>query len=169
VVAADAGVSPKTIEATFGTKAKLLAAVVDYAIRGDVDPTPMAVRSEVQAERDAPDAATMLDLHARRSAGILSRSADMARVVESAAAGDEAVAELWARMTRNLRFGLDAAAEMLLAKPGVCPGLTPEETRAILLVAMHWSTYRTLTGMGRLDVDAVERWIKRYYRRMLLA
>ena len=167
-VAADAGVSPKTIEATFGTKAKLLAAVVDYAIRGDVDPTPMADRSEVQAERDAPDAATMLDLHARRSAGILSRSAHMAWVVESAAAGDEAVAELWGRMTHNLRFGLDLAAEILLAKPGVRPGLTPAETRAILLVAMHWSTYRTLTGMGRLDVDAVEGWIKRYYRRMLL-
>jgi AcrR family transcriptional regulator len=168
-VAADAGVSPKTIEATFGTKAKLLAAVVDYAIRGDVDPTPMADRAGVRAERDAPDAATMLDLHARRSAGILSRSAQIAWVVETAAAGDEAVAELWARMTHNLRFGLDTAAETLLAKPGLRAGLTPEETREILLVAMHWGTYRTLTGMGHLDVDAIETWIKRYYQRMLLA
>src|SRR5919202_772497 len=74
-VAADAGVSPKTIEATFGTKAKLLAAVVDYAIRGDVDPTPMAARTEVQAERVAADAATMLDLHARRSTAIATRAA----------------------------------------------------------------------------------------------
>jgi AcrR family transcriptional regulator len=168
-VAADAGVSPKTIEATFGTKAKLLAAVVDYAIRGDIDPTPMANRAAVQAERDAPDAATMLELHARRSAGIASRSAHIAWVVESAAAGDEAVAELWARMTHNLRFGLDTAAETLLAKPGLRAGLTPEETREILLVAMHWATYRTLTGIGHLDVDAVAAWIKRYYRRMLLA
>jgi AcrR family transcriptional regulator len=168
-VAADAGVSPKTIEATFGTKAKLLAAVVDYAIRGDVDPTPMADRSAVHAERDAPDAATMLDLHARRSAGILSRSAHIAWVVESAAAGDQRVAELWAQMTHNLRFGVDTAAETLRAKPGVRPGLTPKETREILLVAMHWATYRTLTWMAHLDVDAVETWIKRYYRRMLLA
>jgi AcrR family transcriptional regulator len=168
-VAADAGVSPKTIEATFGTKAKLLAAVVDYAIRGDLDPTPMANRAAVQAERDAPDATTMLDLHARRSAGIASRSAHIAWVVETAAAGDEAVAGLWARMTHNLQFGLDTATETLLAKPGLRPGLTPEETREILLVAMHWSTYRTLTGLGRLDLDAVEAWIKRYYRRMLLA
>jgi AcrR family transcriptional regulator len=167
-VAADAGVSPKTIEASFGTKAKLLAAVVDYAIRGDVDPTPMVNRAAVQAERDAPHAATMLDLHARRSAGILSRSAHIAWVVESAAAGDQRVGELWAQMTHNLRFGVDAAAETLLAKPGVRPGLTPEETRQILLVAMHWGTYRTLTGMAGLDVDAVETWIKRYYRRMLL-
>jgi AcrR family transcriptional regulator len=168
-VAADAGVSPKTIEASFGTKAKLLAAVVDYAIRGDVDPTPMVNRPAVQAERDAPHAATMLDLHARRSAGILSRSAHIAWVVESAAAGDQRVGELWAQMTHNLRFGVDTAAETLLAKPGVRAGLTPEETRQILLVAMHWGTYRTLTGMADLDVDAVETWIKRYYRRMLLA
>jgi len=167
-VAAEAGVSPKTIEATFGTKAKLLAAVVEYAIRGDIDPTPMADRAAVQAERDAADAAAMLDLHARRSAGILSRSAHIAWVVEGAAAGDERVGELWTRMRHNLRFGLDTAAETLLTKPGLRPGLTPEETREILLVAMHWGTYRTLTGMGRLDVDGVEAWIKRYYRRMLL-
>jgi AcrR family transcriptional regulator len=35
-VAADAAVSPKTIQALFGTKATLLAAAVDYAIAGDV-------------------------------------------------------------------------------------------------------------------------------------
>jgi AcrR family transcriptional regulator len=167
-VATDAGVSPKTIEASFRTKAKLLAAVVDYAIRGDLDPTPMVQRAAVQAERDAPDAATMLDLHAQRSAQILSRSAHIAWVVESAAAGDQRVGELWAQMTHNLRFGVDTAAETLLAKPGLRAELTPEETREILLVAMHWGTYRTLTGMAHLDVDAVEAWIKRYYRRMLL-
>src|SRR5215207_7467448 len=52
-IAADASVSPKTIEATFGTKATLLTAVVDYAIRGDIDTTPVASRAAVQAERDA--------------------------------------------------------------------------------------------------------------------
>src|SRR5918998_2089183 len=77
-VASDAGVSPKTIEATFGTKAALLAAVVDFAIRGDIDPTPMASRATVQAERDAPDAATMLDLHAHRSTAIATRTARIA-------------------------------------------------------------------------------------------
>ena len=33
---------------------------------------------------------------------------------------------------------------------------------------MHWSTYRTLTGMGELTPEAVQRWIRRYYQRMLL-
>jgi alkylhydroperoxidase/carboxymuconolactone decarboxylase family protein YurZ len=72
-------------------------------------------------------------------------------------------------MTHNLRVGLDTAAEAPLAKPGLRPGLTPEEVREILLVAMHGGTYHTLTAMGGLDADAVAAWIKRYDRRMLLA
>ena len=167
-VASDASVSPKTIEATFGTKAALLAAVVDYAIRGDIDTTPMASRAAVQAERDAPDAATMLDLHAHRSAAIAARAARIAWVVETAARGDARVAELWARMTHNLLFGVRMAAEILLAKPGVRPGLTREEAEESLLVVMHWNTYRALTGMRDLTPDGFEDWMRRYYRRMLL-
>jgi AcrR family transcriptional regulator len=167
-VAADASVSPKTIEATFGTKAALLAAVVDYAIRGDIDPTPMAGRATVQAERDAPDAAAMLDLHAHRSTAIAARAARIASVVETAAQGDARVAELWAQMTHNLLFGVGMAAEILLAKPGVRPGLTREEAEEGLLVAMHWHTYRALTGMRDLTPDGFEDWMRRYYRRMFL-
>ena len=167
-IAADANVSPKTIEAAFGTKAALLAAVVDYAIRGDVDPTPMLARQAVQAERDAPDAATMLELHAGRSAAIASRSAHLAWVIETAATGDKRVADLWARMTHNLRFGVSTAAETLLQKPGVRADLTRQDAEDVLLIAMHWSTYRTLTGMGELRPEAIERWIRRYYERMLL-
>jgi AcrR family transcriptional regulator len=167
-IARDADVSPKTIEAVFRTKAALLAAVVDYAIRGDIDPTPMAARQAVQAERDAPDAETMLELHARRSAAIASRSAHIAWVVETAAAGDKRVAQLWAQMTHNLRFGVDMAAETLLGKPGIRADLTRQEAEEILLIAMHWNTYRALTRMGELTPEAVQGWIRRYYQRMLL-
>ena len=43
----------------------------------------MVDRAAVQADRDAADAATMLDLRARRSAGILSRSAHIAWVAKA--------------------------------------------------------------------------------------
>jgi len=167
-VASDANVSPKTIEASFGTKSALLAAVVDYAIRGDVDPRPMLSRAAVDAERDAPDAATMLDLHAHRSAAIAARAARIASVVETAAGGDARVAELWARMTGNLQFGVGKAAEILLTKPGVRPGLTRNEAEESFLVAMNWDTYRALTGMRGMTPQGFEDWMRRYYRRMLL-
>jgi len=60
-IAADAEVSPKTIEALFATKAALLAAVVDYSLRGDAGDLPMLAREPGQTMQSAPDAATMLD------------------------------------------------------------------------------------------------------------
>src|SRR3954465_9291236 len=44
LIASAAGVSPKTVEALFGTKAALLRAVVDYAIRGDLLDIPITQR-----------------------------------------------------------------------------------------------------------------------------
>ena len=44
-VAADAGVALPTVELVFGTKARLLKAVIDTAIAGDDEPVPMLARS----------------------------------------------------------------------------------------------------------------------------
>src|ERR1700757_4096441 len=43
-VAADAGVALPTVELVFGTKARLLKAVIDTAIAGDDEPVPMLAR-----------------------------------------------------------------------------------------------------------------------------
>ena len=43
-VAGEAGVSVKTVEALYRTKAELLKHVVDYAIAGDLDPVPISGR-----------------------------------------------------------------------------------------------------------------------------
>ena len=74
-VAADAAVSPKTIQALFGTKAALLAAAVDYAIAGDVAAVPAIARESARSVESAPDTATMLDRHASHVAAINARSA----------------------------------------------------------------------------------------------
>jgi AcrR family transcriptional regulator len=167
-VAADAEVSPKTIEATFATKAALLTAVVDYAIRGDTAATPMIERPVAKDIEAAADAAGMLDLHASYVVAIEARSAQIASVVESAAGSDRRVRQLWARMRKNRRFGASWAAELLLSKPGVRDGLMRNEAEVVFLVAIDWATYRTLTGEAGLDADAVTEWLRGYYRRMLL-
>lgn len=94
-VAAAAGVSSKTVEVVFGTKAALLKTTVDYAIRGDLDPTSMPRRPVVARTEAAPDAATMLRLHAAHLRAVNSRSARLAVVVEQAAPADATVAERW--------------------------------------------------------------------------
>lgn len=168
-VAADAGVSAKTVEAVFGTKARLLASVVDFAIRGDVMPVPILARESVARMEAARDAATMLDLHAAHLRAINPRSARVAAVVEDAARSDRAVARLWSQMNRNRRVGVEWATRTLQEKPGYDASLPREAIEAIFWVALDWGTYRTLTKHAGLDAAGYEAWLRRYYRRTLLA
>ena len=168
LIAEDAGVSPKTVEAQFGTKAALLQAAVDFAIRGDLDATPMPEREAVRRMEEAPSAATMLALHAAHLRRIHERSARIARAVEQAAADQPAAAELWEAMNRNRAFGVGWAARTLMTKPGLRRGLTPEEIETAMWVALDWATYHTLTMHAGLDGDGYETWLRRYYRAMFL-
>lgn len=167
-VAADAGVSPKTIEALFRTKAELLRAAVDFAIRGDAGAEPVMQRESAHRVEAAPDAATMLDLHAAHLRLIVPRSAGIVSVVEHAASADAAVAELWRQIDGNRRIGVSWAALTLLGKPGRKRDLTTPHTEAIFWIAVNWDTYRTLTGQVGLDLDEYEQWLQRYYAATLL-
>ena len=167
-IAADADVSPKTIEALFATKSALLAAVVDYSIRGDATDAPMFGRQPAQAVHSAPDAATMLERHVEYAIPITARSARIASVIESAAGSDKRIAQLWARMTHNRRFGARWAAETLLQKPGARSDLTLEEAERIFIIAIDWATYRTLHGELGLTHTQLHEWMRGYYKRMFL-
>lgn len=164
VVASQARVSLKTVEAIFGTKAALLQAAVDYAIRGDLDPLPMPRRESVARIEAAPDAATMLRLHAAHLRAINSRSARIAAAVEQAATADDSVAALWQQMNHNRRYAVRWAARTLLTKPGRKRGLARKQTETAFWVAIDWATYRTLTAHAGLDLDQYEAWLNTYYR-----
>ena len=167
-IGAAAGVSQKLVEAAYGTKAALLQAAVDYAIRGDVEPLPLSQRESVQEMERAPDAPTMLRLHAAHLRRINSRSARIAAVVEQAEASDAAVAALWRRMNDNRAFGVDWATTTLLRKRGRRRGLARKQAESIFWVALDWATYRTLSRYAGLDDDGYEAWLRDYYTATLL-
>ena len=167
-IAGRAGVSQKTVEAGFGTKGRLLAETVTYAIRGDVEPVQMLRRPGILEMEEAATAAEMLDLHAGHLRRVNGRSAQIAFIVEQAAQADPEARALWARMNANRLTGVRWATRTLLAKPGL-GGLTAQTAEPIFLVAFDWSTYRTLTGIGGLSPARLEGWLKKYYGRMLLA
>ena len=169
LIAAGARVSPKTVEALFGTKAALLQAAADYAIRGDIRAIEMPQREAVAEMEAAPTAAAMLRLHATHLRTINSRSARLAAVVEQAATTDDAVAALWNRMNHNRRFAVRWATDTLLGKPGHRRALTREGIEAIFWVALDWATYRTLTDHAGLTPNGYERWLRGYYVSMLLS
>jgi AcrR family transcriptional regulator len=167
-IAADAQVSPKTIEALFPAKATLLAAVVDYTFRGGDPETPVVESETARAVEATHDVATMLARYADHVVAINARSAHVAATVEAAAATDEHAAALWARMTRNRRSGARWAAETLIAKPDAPPALRIDDVERVFLVGLAPDTYRTLTGELGLTDTAARDWLHTYYRRMLL-
>jgi AcrR family transcriptional regulator len=168
-VADTAGVSVKTVEALFRTKGALLRTVVDFAIRGDLDPTPMPERDSIARMEAAEDARTMLDLHAAHIRSVNQRSARVAWAVEHAATSDATAGELWRTMNDNRRFGIRWATRTLLGKPGRDAGLTPARTESLFWVAFDWGTYRTLTTHAGLTPDEFQEWLAGYYRRVFLA
>lgn len=171
-IADRAGVSPKTVQAQFRTKAGLLAATIEFAMRGGTaeDEEPPRIRHVTAQEIRAADSAEQaLALHATMVTGIGIRAAALAWVVETAAAADSALVPLWERIRRNLDFGVTWAAETVLRKPGVRPGLAMDDAAAVFALSMASGTYRTLT-MGRgMSPEEIESWLFELYRRMLLA
>jgi AcrR family transcriptional regulator len=164
-----AGVSVKTVEALYRTKAELLKSAVDYAIAGDVEPIPMLARESNVAMLAAPDAATMLGLHARHARAVNGRAAQLFWVVEQAAAAHQDIAALWAQMTGNRRTAARSAAAALLAKPGLPPHVTQAYAEEVFWVAIEPGTYRSLTLGRGLSPEGFETWIGNYYAKMLLA
>jgi AcrR family transcriptional regulator len=167
-IADGAGVSQKTIEAVFGTKAALLQAAVDYAIRGDVDSQPIVQRESVRGMEQARDAAEMLRLHARHLRIINARSARIAAVVEQAATAEPSVEALWRQMNGNRTYAVHWATETLLSKPGRRTRLRRDYVESIFWVALDWGTYRTLTERAGLDDAAYQHWLEIHYAATLL-
>jgi AcrR family transcriptional regulator len=167
-IAQAAGVSVKTVEAQFRTKAALLQLAVDYAIRGDLDPRLMPQRERVAQMEAAPDAATMLKLHAAHLRTINARSARIAWAVEHAAATDPTVARLWEQMNSNRRFAVRWATDTFLSKAGRRRGLRRRYVEATFWNALDWGTYRTLTEHAGLSPDEFQRWLESYYQASLL-
>jgi AcrR family transcriptional regulator len=177
-IAIRARVSPKTVEATFATKPALLEATLLTALGCDAAQTErvvpaeavLAIRGEAAHEIErAPDAATMLELHAALATENNARAARICWALEMAAPSEDGLAALWARVTEAQRFGVHWSAEVLLGKPGVRADLTLREAEEAFLTGTDWNTYRTLTTKGDMTREQVQAWITRYYGRMLLA
>jgi AcrR family transcriptional regulator len=168
-IADQAGVSVKTVEALYRTKAELLKQAVDYAIAGDLRPVPILGREPVAAIQAAPDAPAMLDLHAHHHArGIGERAAPILWVIEQAAPTHQDIARVWAQNCDNRRTGARWAAATLLTKPGVPPHIGQRYAEEVFWIAIDPGTYRSLTLGRGLSPARYETWIRNFYDKMLL-
>lgn len=87
-IADAAGVAVQTVYFHFGNKRTVLRHVVDVAATGDDEPVPLLERPWVARMRDAPDAASALEVWAEVSHEIYERIVPVMRVVREAAGSD---------------------------------------------------------------------------------
>src|SRR6185437_10997387 len=100
-IAAEAGVSLKTVYVAFETKAGVLRALWHRLLRGDEIDVPVGERAWYREVLDEPDAERQLHLNARNSGVVKQRAGMLLDVFRGAAPSDPEINELWTGVQRE--------------------------------------------------------------------
>jgi AcrR family transcriptional regulator len=157
-VAAEAGVSLKTVYLAFETKSRLLRAVWDVLLRGEQDRPVAQVEwyREMLAERDP---ARQLRLNARNSRTAKQRIGPLLRVLHNAAPQDSDVAALWELIQTDFYANQRVVIESLDAKGALRPELTVATATDILWTLNHPDVWHLLTQRCGWSPDQYEIWL----------
>jgi AcrR family transcriptional regulator len=167
-VAADAGVALPTVELAFGTKARLLKAVIDIAIAGDDEPVPMLARAwAVRAESTADPAgfvavfAEVLTESAQRAAGLTAAALEAVRIDADIAA---VAAQLVAQRQVMATWLVDGLGRRAPLRDGVDRAAAIDTVWALIDPAM----FCRLTGDRRWSAARFRDWFTDSTLRLLL-
>ncbi len=147
-VAAQAGVSEKTMYLTFSTKANLLRQVIRLAVQGDESPTPISERPEWRAVvSGATD--EVFGRFAALNAATMTRTAAIIALGESAASTDPELAEYRDRAHAATRADLRALATELKLRGALGPGISEQDAvDTLYALATNESIFLRLTQHG---------------------
>ena len=157
-IATEAGVAVPTVEAAFGTKARLLKAVIDAAIAGDDVPVPMLDRAWAERARAASDAtgiaaefAGTLTASAQRAAGLVLAALDAARL-------DPDIAEVAAQLCRQREIMAAWLVAELTARSSLRHGIGRDEAIDTVWLLMDPAVFTRLTGQRKWTTMQFRAW-----------
>ncbi|MFI2369331.1 TetR/AcrR family transcriptional regulator [Streptomyces sp. NPDC018833] len=157
-IAAEAGVAVQTIYFVFGNKRTLLKELVDISIAGDDEPEATMDRPWFVNALAAETADAQLQAHISGTREILERVAPMMKVIDTAAAMDPEIAELW-RQDEDPRFTVQAtAAKALMAKEGAREGLPVERAADVLFGLLSPELYLLFVHERGWSPEQWQRW-----------
>ena len=113
-IAKEAGVAVDTVYATFGSKARVLTALIDRNLAPAGEQTVLG-RPEALEVRDEPDQRAQVRLFARDMARISERVRPVFEMLRIAAASDPDVAPVYAEMENQRAHNMGVAAEWIAA------------------------------------------------------
>jgi TetR/AcrR family transcriptional regulator of autoinduction and epiphytic fitness len=125
-IADQADVAWQTVYAVFGGKPAILSAVFDVAVVGDDEPVPVPERPFVHAIAEAGDPLVKARIFARHLREAGERIAGVLSVIESAAATDPEIADLWRELQDQRLRGMTMAVRSFQQQGALRPGLSAE-------------------------------------------
>jgi AcrR family transcriptional regulator len=125
-IAEQAGVSGDTVYAVFGTKARVLTALIDRRLAPAPGTDSVLERPEAEAVRTEPDQRRQIHLFARDMAAVSERVRPVFEILRTAAAVDPAMGSVHAEMDSYRLRNMSQAAQWIAAHGP----LRVDETRA---------------------------------------
>lgn len=139
-IAGEAGVAVQTLYLAFGSKASILAAVLDVAIVGDDEPVPLIERAWVQQLRVEEDGRRAVTHLCREVSRLLSRVAPLHAVIR-AATGEAEVARLLDQDQRSRYTTLRQFVAIVAEKSGFNTGLGEERAADVVYGMLSEAVY----------------------------
>lgn len=158
-IATEAGVSAKTVYDAFATKAGVLRAAWDLALKGDTDGAPVAQRSWYVAVLEEPDAEIALRLLARNSVVVKQRIGPLLRVIRDAAAVDDDGAALWSLINDDFYENQRAVVEAIARRKALRRGLSVTKGADVLWMFNHPTLWLLLHDERGWTPKEFEKWL----------
>jgi AcrR family transcriptional regulator len=158
-IAADADVSLKTVYLAFETKARLLRAVWDLALKGDESDTPVAARPWYIEVLEEPNPPRKLRLLARNSCIVKARIGALLGVIRDAAPSDPAIRELWELIQSDFYLNQRTIVETLDRTNALAPGLDLTRAADLLWTLNHPDVWLLLVARRGWTPEQFETWL----------
>ena len=169
-IAAEAGVSRKTVFTSVGGKVALLKLAYDYATAGDDQPVPMIEREGLQSIIAEPDPYEQMRMYAEFVAGMGERISALWLALRGAAEVDDEARELYTRWDKQRLDGMrDGPVRDLLGKSAIRPDLTPEEAATIFWVLIDPVLYHRFVVEAGWSHDRFRDWLYETFQTQILA
>jgi AcrR family transcriptional regulator len=168
-IATEAGVSVPTVEALFGTKARVLKSAIDVAIAGDDEPVPVLGRSWSDAALAAETVDEFLSIAVGVIAPAQARSAGLVLAVFEGSSTDSELAQLLTQMVAQRAKTAEWLVDGLTRLAHLRQGCSRHEAIDTLWVLMDPAVFDRLTRQRRWTVEQYESWLARSVGRLLIA
>lgn len=167
-IADAAGVALPTVELAFGTKARLLKAVIDTAIAGDDEPVPMLARQWAARAESMTGPAEFAEVVAGQLTESAPRAAGLTLVALEAARLDEDIAAVAAQLVAQRQVMAAWLVDGLLRRSPLREGVGRDHAIDTVWALMDPALFCRLTGDRRWSPGRFGRWFTDSVLRLLL-